>query len=94
MEASVVGKYNNDLVVIEKQLLEGIENIDLPFFPFKNEKYHTLNIKCSTTIQLLDAVTPAELLVGAVAKRLDLVVVQNEVAVWSKQVITHQAGVM
>ena len=37
---------------------------------------------------------PAKLFVGAVAKRLDFVVVQDEVAVGSKQVVGHQAGVV
>ena len=81
MEASIVCKFNNDFIAVEKQLLEGIENIDLSFLPFKNEQYHTLDIKCATTIQFLNAMAPTELFVGAVAKRLDLVVVQNEVTV-------------
>lgn len=36
----------------------------------------------------------SQLFLSAVAQRLDFVVLQDEIAIWSKQVVGHQIGVV
>lgn len=35
-----------------------------------------------------------QFLLGAAAQWLDLVVLQDEIAVWAQQVVSHQVGIM
>lgn len=36
----------------------------------------------------------SQLFLGTVAQRLDFVVLQDEIAVWAKQVVSHQVGIV
>ena len=36
----------------------------------------------------------SQFLLGAFAQRFDFVVLQDEIAVWAQQVVSHQVGIM
>lgn len=36
----------------------------------------------------------SQLFLGTFAQRLDFVVLQDEIAVWAKQIVSHQVGVV
>lgn len=36
----------------------------------------------------------SQLFLGAVTQRLDFIVLQDEIAVWAKQVVGHQVGIV
>ena len=50
--------------------------------------------ECITSKHFFYIMPESQLFLGAVAQRLDFVVLQDEIAIWAKQVIGHQIGVV
>ena len=50
--------------------------------------------ECVTSKHFFYIMPESQLFLSAVAQRLDFVVLQDEIAIWAKQVIGHQIGVV
>mgnify|MGYP003183562816 FL=1 len=50
--------------------------------------------ECVTSKHFFYIMLESQLFLSAVAQRLDFVVLQDEIAIWAKQVVGHQIGVV